>query len=67
MTPRYSVQGTVTETRDGEYVTFADYDELAALLAEALNDAEGYFKSVESGELTALDANNALRVGVRLG
>ena len=67
MVQRYVPQGNMADSPDGSFVSFADYAKLESLLAESLNDAAEYFKQVESGQLSAADANNVLRVTVRLG
>ena len=67
MVQRYVPHGTMAEAPDGPFVSIAEYEKLASLLAESLNDAAEYFKQVESGELTAANADKVLRVAVRLG
>ena len=57
----------MVEAPNGLFVSFADYEKLSGLLAETLNDAPEYFKQVESAQLSAGDAETALRVTVRLG
>lgn len=66
MTQRYSVTGSVSQSPTGAYVSFAEYEELVALLAETLTDAQNYFEMLGRGELTAAEANAALRVAVRI-
>lgn len=66
MIQRYAVTGSVSPSPTGSYVPFAEYEKLAELLAETLNDAQNYFEMLGRGELTAVEANAALRVAVRI-
>ena len=47
-------------------MTYADYQRLVELVSETLNDAQAYFKQIESGDMTAIEADAVLRVSVRL-
>ena len=66
MAQRYSVTGGVAPSPTGNYVAFAEYEKLFELLTETLTDAQNYFEMLERGELTAVEADAALRVAVRI-
>ena len=66
MVQRYSFTGSVSPSPTGSYVPFAEYEKLVELLAETLADAQNYFEMLGRGELTAAEANAALRVAVRI-
>jgi hypothetical protein len=66
MVQRYSATSTVTPSPAGDYVSFADYEKLIEMLEETLADAQNYFEMLGRGELTAVEANAALRVAVRI-
>lgn len=63
MTIRYEPQGKMNRTYDGQFVSFAEYDELAAEIIESAADS---FQRVENGDMTAAEAEKALRVLVTL-
>ena len=54
------------ESLTGTFVSTQSFERLEALLAETLDTAAEYFRQVKAGELSAADADTALRVGVRL-
>ena len=59
-------QSAAVPSSSGDFVRYADYQELLELLGEALNDAQNYFIKVESREMTAIEADAVLRISVRL-
>jgi hypothetical protein len=63
MTIRYEPQGRMTRSHSGQFVAFAEYDELAAEIVESAADS---FRRVQNGEMTAAEAETALRVLVKL-
>ena len=63
MTIRYAVQGSVSRSLSGPYVSFAEHEEL---LKEILEDAAEHCRRVQRGELTADQADRALRVLAKL-
>ena len=67
MVIKYLNSGPMAESVKGIFVASQTYERLEALLAETLDTAAEYFRKVHAGELTAADADTALRVGVRLG
>ena len=66
MVQRYASQSNMAEAINGTFVSLAEYEKLESLLAEVLNDAAAYLKQVESGEISAADADKVLRVSTRL-
>ena len=67
MVQRFVSTGSLPSSPSGAYVAYSEYEKLVALLAEALDDAQNYFGLLELGEVTAVEANAALRATVRLG
>lgn len=61
MVYRYSPQGNMVQAPGGNYVEWADYEKLNDLLTDVLERAAELFKQVSAGELSAAEANDALR------
>lgn len=66
MVLRYSSQGPMLQSQNGGYVASADYDKLEAEFKHLLENAAEYFRQIEAREITAQDAETALRVSVRI-
>ena len=63
MTIRYNATGKMEQSPSGHYVTYAEHEEL---LRQLLATAKENFRRVECGELTASDAEQALRVTIQI-
>lgn len=63
MTIRYEPTHSMNQVPSGRFITFAEHEELVRELLESLGE---YFKQVESGELSAVDAVKVVNVFVRM-
>ena len=64
MIPRYTPQGTMNQAPNGNYVASSDYDRLEETQKTLIELAVAYFRSIAANELTAADAETALRATV---
>lgn len=62
MAIRFQPQGAMSQAPNGPYVAASDYDALAGALERVLSTASTYFEQIETGDLSAKDAEAALTV-----
>lgn len=53
----------MTQSANGQYVTYAEFEEAIRELAESIDQ---YFLQVQAGELSANDASAAMKMQIRL-
>lgn len=63
MTIRYDPINGFNQDPQGRFITFAEHE---ALISELLESIGEYFKQVERGELTAVDAEAVVKAFVKL-